>query len=205
MTNPQSFVRWGGAAFMLGNALFLVNKLDEMARTFFDRQIPDPISGDNVVVVVLGQLLLVAGYLAFYRRYAPHVSRASRNALRLFSGGGITLAVGHVTFLSPLWDALSMSEDEIAFSPFLLVMIGLLVLLLGLIAFGVLTVRRSVIPRAPWLPLATGLVGFVCFVFYSGEVITGPFLILRSLFAVGLIGLGAILWLDAVPPAAEPG
>jgi hypothetical protein len=41
------FVRWGGLAFVFGNALFLVNKLNEMSRLFLGRTIR-MISGRNV-------------------------------------------------------------------------------------------------------------------------------------------------------------
>jgi hypothetical protein len=37
--------QWGGAAFVLGNLLFIVNKLDEMSRLFLSRWMPDVISG----------------------------------------------------------------------------------------------------------------------------------------------------------------
>ena len=79
---------------------------------------------------------------------------------------------------------------------FLLVLIGLLLLLTGLIWFGILNLRHPMLDRWQWLPLATGLVGFIGFVLLSGEEITAVFLFLRTLFALGLIGLGLTLWLE---------
>jgi hypothetical protein len=75
-------------------------------------------------------------------------------------------------------------------------MIGLLFLLIGLIWFGILNMRQHILGRWSWLPLATGLMGFISFVLFSGEEITKIFLFFRTLFALGLIGLGIILWLE---------
>ena len=44
--------------------------------------------------------------------------------------------------------------------------------------------------------VGTGLMGFVGFILFSGEEITAIFLLFRTLFALGLIGLGLILWLE---------
>ena len=53
----------GGMAFVLGNLLFLVNKLDEMSRLFLGRWMPDLISGQNPVLILLGQVALIIGYV----------------------------------------------------------------------------------------------------------------------------------------------
>ena len=49
-----SIHRWGGAAFMIGNLLFMVNKLDEMSRFFLSRLMPDVISGQNTILILVG-------------------------------------------------------------------------------------------------------------------------------------------------------
>ena len=50
--------QWGGAAFVLGNILFLINKLNEMSRLFLGRWMPDLISGQNPALIFLGQVAL---------------------------------------------------------------------------------------------------------------------------------------------------
>jgi hypothetical protein len=99
MNVKNSIARWGGAAFMLSSLLFLVNKLNEMGRLFFSRWVADVISGQDTLLVVIGQVAYIIGYVAFWRLYADRVGRAGKNALRLFCGGGIILAVGHVAFM----------------------------------------------------------------------------------------------------------
>jgi hypothetical protein len=196
------FHRWGGAAFMLGNVLFIVNKLDEMSRHFLDRPMPDVISGQNPLLILIGQAALIIGYVAFYQLYAGREGRTGKNALRLFCGGGIILAVGHVGFMSSMAELMPPSLRPYAESLFLIVLIGLLLLIIGLIWFGVLNLRQPVLVRWQWLPLATGLMGFIGFFLFSGEELTATFLLFRTLFALGLIGLGMAMWLER-PGQAE--
>jgi hypothetical protein len=155
--------RLGGASFMLGNVLFIVNKIDEMSRLFLSRPMPDVISGRNPLLILFGQALLIIGYVTYYQLYAGRVRRTGKIPLRLFCGGGIILAVGHVTFMSSLAKYVPPSLSPYAENLFLLVLIGLLLLLIGLIWFGVLNLRQPVLAHGQWLPLATGLMGFIGF------------------------------------------
>jgi len=171
---------------MLGSLLFLLNKLNEMSRLFLGRWMPDVISGQNTLLIIIGQVALIIGFVAYFRLYAQRVGRFGKNALRLFCGGGILLAVGHVSFM-----------PVIAFEAlFIFVIIGLGVMLIGLIPFGIANLRQPVLGRWQWLPLATGLMGFIGFFLFSGEEITAVFLLFRTLFALGLFGLGLTLWLE---------
>jgi hypothetical protein len=188
--------QWGGLTFVFGNLLFLVNKFNEMSRLFLGRWMPDVISGQNPILILFGQLALIIGYVTYYQFYSQRVGRSGKNALRLFSGGGIVLAFGHVSFMSVLENSIPPSILLYVESLFLLVIIGLLLLLIGLIWFGILNLRQPVVSRWLWLPLATGLMGFIGFFLFSGEEITPIFLFFRTLFALGLIGLGVTLWLE---------
>jgi hypothetical protein len=181
---------------VFGNVLFVVNKLDEMSRLFLRRPMPDVISGQNLGLILLGQVALIIGYVAYCQFYSQRAGRPGKYALRLFSGGGIVLAVGHVSFMSGLADYVPGSVLPYAENLFLLVIIGLLLLLIGLIWFGILNLRQPMLGRWQWLPLATGLMGFIGFVLFSGEEVTAVFLFFRTLFALGLIGLGLTLWLE---------
>jgi hypothetical protein len=190
------FHRWGGAAFMLGNGLFLVNKLNEMSRLFLSRQMPDVISGQNPLLILIGQALLIAGYVAFTMDYTRRAGRFGRIALRLVCWGGIILAIGHVSFISSLARYLPRSIAPYTEALFLLVMIGMLLLIPGLIWFGIINLRQPMTTHWRWLPLATGLMGFIGFFLFSGAEITATFLVFRTLFALGLMGLGLTLFLE---------
>jgi len=196
VVSTVDFGRWGGLAFVFGNVLFVVNKLDEMSRLFLGRPMPDVISGQNIGLILLGQVALIIGYVTYYQFYSQHAGRAGKYALRFFSGGGIVLAVGHVSFMSALVDYLPSSILPYAENLFLLVVVGLLFMLIGLIWFGIRNLSQPKLNRWQWLPLATGLMGFIGFFLFSGEEITAIFLFFRTLFALGLIGLGLTLWLE---------
>lgn len=196
LSKTISLYRFGGAAFMLGSTLFLVNKLDEMSRLFFSRWMPDMISGQSALLILIGQAAYILGYVAFFRFYAPHLSRTGKNALHLFCGGSILLAAAHIGFIASLAEYVPPSMAPYVESFFVLVMIGVLFLIIGLIWFGILNLRQLVLARWQWLPLATGLMGFIGFFLFSGEEITATFLFFRTLFAIGLFGLGLTLWLE---------
>lgn len=188
--------RWAGAAFIVGNLLFMTNKLNEMSRLFLSRPMPDVISGENPLLILIGQAALIFGYVAYYRFYSPQVGRLGRVALRLFCWGGMTVAVGHISFMSSLARVLPGAMAQMVEGFFALVLLGMLLMVPGLILFGISTIREPVIRRWRWLPLATGLMGFIGFFLFSGEQITATFLFFRTLFALGLIGLGFVLWLE---------
>ena len=186
--------RLGGAAFMLGNVLFIVNKLNEMSRLFISRPMPDVISGQNPVLIFIGQVALITGYVAFMKVYAPQ-GIFGRITYRLFCWGGILVAVGHISFMSSLARILPSAVGRNLESIFVLVLLGMFLMVPGLILFGISNLRKPVLRRWQWLPLATGAMGFIGFFLFSGEVVTATFLFFRSLFALGLIGMGLILWL----------
>ena len=186
----------GGAAFMLGNLLFIVNKLDEMSRLFLFRPMPDLISGQDLLLIVIGQVAVIIGYVGYFQVYAPRAGRFARKMLRLICGGGIVLAIGHVSFMSALGSYLPPSFLPHVEYFFVLVLVGLAVMLLGLILFGIANLRQPILGRWQWLPLATGVMGFIGFFLFCGEKITATFLFFRTVFALGLIGLGLTLWLE---------
>ncbi len=188
--------QWGGIAFVFGNLLFIVNKLNEMSRLFLGRWMPDVISGQNPWLILLGQVALIIGFASYYQFYSRRAGRMGKIALRLFTIGGIALAFGHVSFMTQLPSTLPSSIVLYAEYLFLLVVFGLLFLLIGLIWFGILNLRQPVLSRWLWLPLVTGLMGFIGFGLFSGAEITATFLFFRTLFALGLIGLGVVLWLE---------
>ena len=176
--------RIAGAAFVLGNLLFLVNKIDEMSRHFFNRPMADVISGEERLLIACGQVLLITGYVGFIKTYAP-AGKFARITFRLFVWGGMVTAIGHISFMD--------GSPELLFA---LVLLGMLLMIPGLILFGISNLRVPVIAHGQWLPLLTGLMGFTGFFLFGGEEITAIFLTFRTLFAVGLAGMGVGLWLE---------
>lgn len=64
----------------------------------------------------------------------------------------------------------------------------------GMIGLGILNLRHPLMGPWRWLPLATGIFGFIGFVMLGGETITAWFLLCRTLFALGLVAMGVGLW-----------
>jgi len=183
--------QWAGAAFIFGNVLFFANKLDEMSRLFFSKRIPDVISGQDILAVLIGQAALIIGYITFIRLYSQRLARFGKNSLRLLCSGGILLALGHISFIE-----IAGIPKEALEPFFILVLIGNAALLAGLILFGISNLRHPILGHWRWLPLATGIMGFIGFFMFGGEEITAIFLLFRTLFALGLIGFGLTLCLE---------
>lgn len=184
--------RWGGLALIVGSTLFIINKFDDMSRVFLNNPMPDLIAGENVFLVALGQVALVAGLLGCYLLYAERCNRIGKLGLVLMLGGGILLALGHVTFTP-------FSPDELMF---ILVILGVFLMMAGLILFGAVNLRLHLLEHWQALPLATGILGLVGFVFGSNQD-PAIFLTLRTLFGGGLLLIGVVMLQDTNKSAEE--
>lgn len=193
--------RWGALAFMVGSVLFLVNKLDEISARVFGRPMPDVISGDDTLLILIGQVVFSIGFVAFYLYYAPRTTRAGRVALGLVAAGGVLTMLGHITFMRVIERSGPIRGlfTQTGFDPFFIVILGGLLLLVGLIGLGVLNWRQPIMGRWRWLPLATAA-AMLGFFMSGGEVVTVRLLFFRTLFALGLIGLGFVMWRDSGQP-----
>jgi len=98
-------------------------------------------------------------------------------------------------------------SDLFGVDPFMLIILGALALLLGPILFGIAALRKEVLPRN-WevLPLLTGLMGFAWLFFSTNDTdqLTFSFMFFRTLFALGWMLLGYVLWSDSRKIVEEP-
>jgi len=166
------FNRWGGAAYILGNVLFIINKLDEMSRVFLSRWMPDVISGQDPLLILIGNAALICGYAAFLRFYTPPLGRSGRAALSLFAWGGILLAAGHTGFISALGELVPPTARPLRRDVFLHHHPG-----------PVRPAHRADLARHPQpappgagatalAPAGDRLLGFTGFFLFSGETVT---------------------------------
>ena len=174
----------GGIAYMFGSLLFLINKFNEMSRLWLGQFMPDVIDGNDVAVIVIGQVALVIGYVIYFRHFAPRSGKAAQVGIALFCVGGIMVAVAH-----------SIPERIVPFI-FALLAVGLIIMLFGLFWFGIVALRQPVLTRWRWLPLFTGVMGALGFLIFSGPEINARFLVFRTLFALGLFAMGLNLALE---------
>jgi hypothetical protein len=164
---------------MLGFLMFSLTK----ARGYVDPY--DSLLG---YFIFAGFTLLLLGVVALYVRYAPVFGQLGKIGLGTAVVGVVLLAVGHrFSFMG-----------EIGWM-FIVVLLGAFALMLGPLLFGIAVLREEVLPRyGRVLPLLTGLMGVVWLFFNGSETgqLTFSFMIFRSLFALGWILLGYVLWSD---------
>jgi hypothetical protein len=180
----------GGIAFMLGSVLFLVNKINEMSRLWLGQHMPDLIDGNDIAIILIGQVAYVIGYVIYFRHFARRAGKAAQIGIGLFCLGGLMVALAH-----------SIPERIVTFI-FAILAIGVLVMVTGLILFGIITLRQHVLTRWQWLPLFTGVTGALGFLIFSGPEINSTFLVFRTLFALGLFAMGLNLALEKSTKAA---
>ncbi len=178
--------RSGGLALLLGAFMFSLTK----ARGGY-------VDADDSLLgyfMFAGFTLWLIGVAALYSRYGPLSGCLGRTGLGMAVVGVVLLAVGHFSSFMTHLDL------------FVLVALGALALMLGPLLFGIASLRSEAMPRY-WsvLPLATGLMGFTWLFFGSSDTgeLTFTFMSLRTLFAVGWMLLGYVLWSDAKEIAAE--
>lgn len=166
---------------MLGASMFMLTK----ARDYVD---PD----DSLLgyFMLVGFSAWLVGVAALYVRYAPFSGRLGKTGLGVSLAGIMLLAVGHqFSFMSGV-------------DLFMLVILGGLALALGPLLFGVAAARMDILPRYwRFLPLFTALAGF-CWFFTGEELVWGVFIIPRTLFALGWLLLGYVLFSDKRGEAA---
>jgi hypothetical protein len=185
---PIQVGRWSGAALILGSVLFIVNKFDDMGQVYLNQPVPDFITGQSIALLAIGQIMLVLGLLGCYLLYATRTHLLGKIGLIVLVTGGVLLAIGHISFTS-------FVPDDSPF--FLLVILGVLLMALGMALFGAVNLRVKALQFWQPLPLGTGLLGFVAFVLFGGDQNPEVFLLLRTLFGIGLVLLGLVMWQDS--------
>jgi hypothetical protein len=184
MRSRRPFYRLGGLALVLGALMFSLTK----ARGYVD---PD----DSLLgyFMFTAFTLWLVGLATLYSRYGPVSGQLGKSGLGIAVVGVLLLAVGHrFTF---------MGEVDL----FMIVILGGFALMLGPFLFGIAVLQREVLPRyGRAMPLFTGLMGFAWFFFTNSESNQFSFMFFRSLFALGWILLGYVLWSDAREIIEDP-
>ena len=184
MRTSSSLTRSGGLALMLGALMFMLTK----ARGYV---YPDDSFLGYFMLVGFSSWLV--GVAALCARYGPISGRLGKIGLGVAVVGVALLAVGHRSSF--------MTEMDL----FLLVILGGFGMMIGALLFGIAALRREILPRY-WriLPLFTGLTGFAWFFFTNSEGNRLSFMFMRTLFALGWLLLGYVLWSDREETVESP-
>lgn len=178
----RSGIRWGAVALMLGAGMFALTKV---------RHVVDPTDAALPLLMAAGMLLFAVGVATYYAVYGARAGRLGRSGIALALLSIPIIAVGHIGFLTPQQG----EENDL----FLFVIIGVLLLLTGTLTFGVACLRNNILGHWRALPLLTALAGIIWLAIDDGRLGL-RFHVPRTLFALGWILLGLVLWRE---PGAE--
>jgi len=181
---------------MLGALIFSLTK----ARGYVD---PD----DSLLVyfMVVGFAAWLVGLAALFVRYAPVSGRLGKTGLGMSFVGIAPLAVGHLFSFSPVYYVI---EDYfvIGVVAWSLVVLGVFALILGPFLFSIAALRRDVLPRRwRFVPLATATVGLTWIAATGSDdgSLTFGFMLFRTLFALGWLLMGYVLWSYRDEPVSQ--
>lgn len=176
--------RWGGIALAVGVLIFIGSRF---------RHLVDPTDQ------LLGALMVVAfvtwflGLLALRGQYRHRSNLLGRVGLVLSLVAIVLLTVGH----------LGAFVFEFTGPWFMPIVAGTLLLVVGILSFGIAALRDGVLPRWRAVPALAGVVGllWIVFAFDSRPVEGNPeaFLLMRTAFGLCWLPLAYILLTDRRP------
>jgi hypothetical protein len=180
--------RWGGIALLVGVLIFIGSRF---------RHLVDPTDQLLGVLMVVAFVAWFLGLLALRAQYRHRSSGLGRFGLVLGPVAIVLLTSGHVGgFLFEL--------DGPWFLP---VMAGTLLLVIGVLSFGIAALRGGVLPRWRAVPVIAGVVGLLWILFASDSrpVEGNPeaFLLMRTAFGACWLPLAYLLFTDRRRSAAS--
>jgi hypothetical protein len=191
----EKFVRLSGWALMLAGATFMLGFAIGGQETSFS----DPLGGrdafieySQLVLVPLAMASFTVGMLGMRSRYGAQVGRFGRVSLLVGAVGG---AIGFVAAIG-----LFLLVDGDGW--WITWMFGMLLVLVGLLLFGIAAVRKRPLPRWNALPLITGslflLVPAAGLITGSDELSVPVLATIFLLIAAGFVAIGFVVQGDAV-------
>jgi hypothetical protein len=191
----EKFVRLSGWALMLAGATFMLG----FALGGQESSFSDPLGGKDafveysqLVLIPLAMASFTVGMLGMQSRYGEQVGRFGRLSLLIGAVGG---AIG---FVGGIGLGLILGGD----GWWTTWVSGMLLLLVGLLLFGIAAVRKRPLPRWNALPLITGslfLLMPIMSVITGSDDLSGPILTtIFLLIAAGFVALGFVVQGDSV-------
>ncbi len=197
-TSRSNWIRWSGAASILAGALWIV------ALPALGEVLPQISHAGGHVLIAITALLSLLALAGAYARCAGPSGRAGKSGLVLGLLGTALVTLGN--FLEGLWGI------GVGWGLF---MLGMLALFVGLLVFSGAVLRAGVLPRWsvwPFVMSAATLLSLllVSMTFNISASESSSFnllpLLLLSVFGLGWMALGYVLWSGApeetIPPLA---
>ena len=186
--SPLPLVRWGGLAAMLAGVAFIVLVL-----------IPDPRDGSpfyifgSVLLFVTVWLLLLVALAGFHALQKEHYGRIGRAGFYTVIVGASAMIV--IQLLT--WVGVTLGITALVFPD----PVGLLIVMVGFVLYGVATLQARVLPRWCGVGLIVGvpaLIGLSVVSEEYGEMLGG------ILFGLLWLALGYVLWSESGVAAEHP-
>jgi hypothetical protein len=182
-------VRWGGLAAMLAGVAFIVLML-----------IPDPALGGSpfyifgsVLLFIAAWLLLLVGLAGFHTLQKGHYGRIGRAGFyTAIAGASVMIVIQILT-----WVGLALGITALVVPD----PVGLLIVMFGLVLYGVATLQARVLPRWCGVGFIVGvpvLIGISVVSEEYGEMLGG------ILFGLLWLALGYVLWSESGAAAEHP-
>ncbi len=190
----EKFVRLSGWALMLAGATFMLGFAIGGAETSFG----DPLGGDDafyeysqLVLVPLAMASFTVGMLGMRTRYRAQVGGFGSISLLVGAVGGAIGFIGAIV--------LFIAQEDMGWMVWV---VGMLLLLVGLLLFGIAAVRKRPLPRWKALPLITGslflLIPIAGLITGSDELSVPVLASIFLLIAAGFVALGFVVQGDSV-------
>lgn len=165
-----------GIALMIAALIFVLTKL---------RHVVDADDSLLGYFMTIDFALWLAGLAGFYLHYRARAGWLGKGGIIVSILGVASLTAGH-------FGEFVLHTDFFAF-----IILGSLALALGPLLFGIAVLRRAVLPRQwRYLPLVTGVIGIAWPLISNPEGSRLRFLFFRTLFGLGWLLLGYVLYSD---------
>jgi hypothetical protein len=201
--SKQKFVRLSGWALLVGAIIFIVAWLIDLRdappynpNNFLSKPIDLYFEYATAILMPASFLLLMVGMIGLYLRYRDEINGFGKFGLIVGNIGGVLSFIGSIVFVT---------DSEIAWTIWFA---GFMLYFLGLIIFGIATLRETPLPRWKALPLLTGIWFPLLVIISEGMNWQDAFmldLIVFLLTAIGLAGIGYLLQSDSQPARSEAG
>lgn len=202
--SKSKFIRLSGWALILGALTFvvagLINLRDVPAynpNNFLSKPIDLYFEYASMILIPTSMFLFMVGMIGLYLRYGDESNGLGKGALIMGIIAGVTSFGASILLVT--------TEAELVWTVF---MAGFLLYFLGLVFFGIGTIRETPLPRWKALPILAGIWFPLLIIVTNGMdweatqyLDLGVFL----LTSIGLAGLGYLLQSDSQPAASTIG
>ena len=202
--SKSTFIRLSGWSFVLGAITFMVVELISFREApaynpynFASRPIDLYLEYAGLILLPASLFFFMVGIIGLYLRYSKETNG--------FGKGGLIMGIigGVISFGASI--PLVTTESEVVWTAFIA---GFLLYFLGLVFFGIATLRDTPLPRWNALPILTGI-WFPLLVIVTSQMAWNAtkFLDMGAymLTAIGLVGLGYLLQSDTQPASPAEG